>query len=102
MFYIGSRYITDKDSVSIEEDNILSDYLSNCKLDYQAKYRMNLPENHEIPEGFYCTFYREAKERMFHATLDEESFTVIVLNEKGWDSDSSDKRDKEQVRLKHI
>ena len=90
--------MTDKDSVCIEEDAILSDYLSNCKFDKQ-NHHMYLPDEneHQIPEGFECTFYREAKERMFQATVDEESFTVIVLDEKGWDTDSSDKRHQEQV-----
>ena len=91
MFYVGSRHVTDKDSSCIEEDDILADYLSNCKLD-QEKHCMHLPDatEHEIPEGFDCVFYREAKEKIYEATVDEESFNVIVLSENGWDSDSSE------------
>lgn len=82
----------------MEEDAVLSDYLSNCQFD-NAKHHMDLPDekDHEMPEGFRCKFYREAKETMFEATVDGECFTIMVLNEKEWDSDSSDRRDKEQV-----
>jgi hypothetical protein len=55
------------------------------------------PNYHGMPEGFKCTFYREAHERMFSATVGEETYTVIVLDEKGWDSDSSTKRNQKQV-----
>ncbi|CAB4030645.1 Hypothetical predicted protein, partial [Paramuricea clavata] len=96
----GSRYVIDKDSVCIKEDSILSKYLSNCKFD-DANHSMDLPDEkvHEMPEGFGCMYYREAKERMFSATVDEERFTVTVLDEKGWDSDLSDKRDQNQVGI---
>jgi hypothetical protein len=62
---------------------------------------MHLPDEniHEIPKGFECEFYREAKERLFEVTLDGECFTVIVWDEKGWDSDSSDERYVEQVKF---
>ena len=98
LFSIGSRNVILKDSICVEEDDILSDYLSNCTLD-QANHCMSLPDEkeHEIPEGFDCVYYREAKERMYEATVDDESYTVIVLDEKGWDSDATEKRNKEQV-----
>ena len=90
--------MTAKDSICIEEDDILADYLSNCKLD-QEKHCMRLPDEkeHEIPEGFDCVYFREAKEIMYEVAVDEESFTVIVLDEQGWDSDTSERRDKKQV-----
>jgi hypothetical protein len=90
--------VTDKDNVCIEEDAILSDYLSNCQFDH-AKHHMDLPDekDHEMPEGFGCGFKREAQERIFEATVDGECFTVIVSDEKGWDSDFSNRRDKDQV-----
>ena len=97
--YAGYRYATDKDSaICMEEDTILSDYLYNCKFN-KAYPRMELPDpnEHRMPEGFNCTFYREANERMFSATVGEESYSVIVLDEKGWDSDSSAKRNQKQV-----
>jgi hypothetical protein len=99
VIYAGYRYATDKDSViCMEEDTILSDYLYNCKFN-KAYPRMELPDpnEHRMPEGFNCIFYREANERMFSATVGEESYTVIVLDEKGWDSDSSAKRNQKQV-----
>ncbi len=99
MIYVGYRYAIDKDNViCMEEDTILSDYLSNCKLDKES-HSMELPDRkyHEMPKGFKCTFYRESKERFFSATVDEESYTIIVLDEEGWDSDSSKKRDQKQV-----
>ena len=97
IFRIGCRYATAED-ICIEEDNTLSDYLSNCKLD-QAKHCLHLPDEteHGTLEGFDCVFYREAEERMYEATLDGESFIVIVLNENGWDSDFSEKRETKRV-----
>ena len=86
----------DKDSYCIEEDDILSDYLSNCKFD-KENHRLTLPVENEIPEGFMLLFFREAEERMYEATMDEERFTVIVLNENGWDSDTSERRKQKQV-----
>ena len=99
----GSRYVTAKDSICMEEDDILADYLSNCKLD-QEKHGMRLPDEkeHEIPEGFDCVYYREAKETLYEATVDDESFTVIVLDEQGWDSDSSERRDKKQFGIRVV
>ena len=87
-----------KDSICIEEDDILSDYLSNCTLD-QANHCMSLPDEkeHKIPEGFDCVFYRVAKERMYEATLNDESYIVIVLDENGWDSDTIKRRPQQQV-----
>ena len=102
MFYIydfiGSRRVTDKDSICVEEDAALSDYLSKCKF-REEEYRMHLPNENDcqIPEGFECRFYREANERIFEATIDGECYTVVVWDEKGWDSDSSQKRRMEQV-----
>jgi hypothetical protein len=93
--------VTDKDSVCLEEDAILSDYLSYCKLvKRDDNVTLCLPDekDHEIPEGFGCIFHREAEERIFSTTGDEEEcFTVIVLDEKGWDSDGVDKREQKQV-----
>ncbi len=104
MFCIGSRHVTDKNSVCVEEDENLSRYLSHCKFD-QENHSMCLPDEtvHELPEGFSCIFYREAKERIFSATGDEEEpFTVIVLDEQGWDSDTSEKRHQKQVCCFHF
>ena len=93
--------MTDKDSVCLEEDAILSDYLSYCKLVKRGdNVTLCLPDekDHEIPEGFGCIFYREAEERIFSTTGDEEEcFTVTVLDEKGWDSDGVDKREQKKV-----
>ena len=86
----------DKDNYCIEEDNILSDYLSNCKFD-EEKHRLNLPDENEIPEGFKLLFFREAEEKMYEATMNEERFTVIVLDENGWDSDTAERRKQKQV-----
>ena len=90
--------MTDKDDVCKEEDVILADYLSNCTFD-ASENCVVLPEedNHELPKGFSWTFFRKAEERMFSATVDEERFTVIVLDETGWDSDVCAKRDQKQV-----
>ncbi|CAB4004440.1 Hypothetical predicted protein [Paramuricea clavata] len=102
----GSRFVTDKDSGCLEEDAILSDYLSHCKLDQKNdNVTLCLPakKDHEIPEGFGCIFYRQAKERIFSATDDEEEcFTVIVFDEKGWDSDGVDKREQEQFGIRVV
>ena len=93
--FLGSRYVTDKDDVCKEEDMILADYLSNCTFDASKKCVV-LPEK-ELPKGFCWTFFRKAEERMFSATVDEERFTVIVLDETGWDSDVAARRDQKQV-----
>ena len=101
MIYVGYRHAIDKDNViCMEEDTILSDYLSNCKLN-KENHSMELPDPkcHEMPKGFKYTFNRESKERFFSATVDEESYTIIVLDEEGWDSDTSKKRDQKQVCL---
>ena len=84
----------------MEEDSLLSDYLSNCKFD-KENHSMELPDEkyHEMPKGFMCTFYREAKETFYSVTVDDESYTVIVLDQKGWDSDTSSRRDQQQVCL---
>ena len=55
-----------------------------------------LPEK-ELPKGFCWTLFRKAEKRMFSATVDEERFTVIVLDETGWDSDVAAKRVQKQV-----
>ena len=98
----GSRYVAVQES-DISEDDILSEYLSSCKLDRES-HCMHLPEEngHEIPEGFDCVFYREAKEIMYEATFDEETFIVIVLDENGWDSDSCKKRKKKQFGIRVV
>ena len=90
--------MANKDSVCTEEDKILSDYLSYCHID-TVKHHMDLPnkEDHEIPKGFACTFYRGAEEKIYHASFENEEFIIIVLDEKGWDSDTSNKRDQKQV-----
>ena len=94
----GSRNASEEDKQFFtEEDEFLAQYLSKCKLD-KENHRLFLPENHDQEDqGFKCTFYREAKERMFQVSLDEERFTIIVLDQKGWDSDTAGKRAKEQV-----
>ena len=94
----GSRYASEDDKYFFtEEDESLAHYLSKCKLD-KENHHLDLPEKHDQDDhGFKCTFYREAKERIFEVSLDEERFTLIVLDEKGWDSDTSGRRDQEQV-----
>ena len=55
----GYRYAEEKDNdLCMKEDSLLSDYLSNCKLD-KENHSMKLPDqkDHEMPEGFKCTFY---------------------------------------------
>ena len=98
LFCAGFRQVTEENDVFVKEDEVLSDYLSNCSFD-EAKHRLDLPNENDYkkPEDFVCVFYREAKERMFEATVDGESFIVTVSNQNTWDSDSSDKRHKEQV-----
>ncbi|XP_028399889.1 uncharacterized protein LOC114523221 [Dendronephthya gigantea] len=99
----GPRYAADKDNVSIEEDEILTDYLSHCKIDTE-KHSMDLPDknDHEIPKGFACTFYREAEERMYRTTFEDEEFLVIVLDQTGWDSDTSNKRVQKQFGVRVV
>ena len=97
----GYRNAEDKyNAFFMDEDRVLSEYLSSCKLD-KENHSMKLPDEKEdeMPEGFMCTFYREAKETYFSVTVDDESYTVIVLDQKGWDSDSSKKREQQQVCL---
>ena len=97
VFYTGSRYVSDEDSVCKKEDEFLANYLSNCKFD-KENHHIHLPEKHDLEnQGFKCSFYREAKERMFKVLCAEECFTIIVLDQKGWDSDGSEKRDQKQV-----
>lgn len=90
--------MANKDSVCTEEDKILSDYLSYCHID-TVKHHMDLPDekDHEIPKGFACTFYREAEERIYRASFENEEFMVLVLDQTGWDSDTSNRRDQKQV-----
>ena len=90
--------MTEEHDVFLKEDEVLSDYLSNCRFD-KAKHHLDLPNenDYKIPEGFVSVFYREAKERMFEATVDGDCFTVTLSNQNRWDSDSSAKRHKEQV-----
>ena len=94
----GSRNASEEDKQFFtEEDEFLAHYLSKCKLD-KENHHLSLPENHEQEDqGFKCTFYRKAKERMFEVSSDEERFTIIVLDQKGWDSDTAGKRAQEQV-----
>ena len=87
----------DKDDVCKEEDMILSDYLSHCTFDASKHCVLPEEEHNKCPEGFICTFHREAEERMFSANVDKESFTVIVSDETVWDSDGSEKRHRKQV-----
>lgn len=86
----------DEDSVCKKEDEWLTSYLSNCKFD-KENHHLHLPEDDQEDQGFKCTFYREAKERMFEVSADGECFTVIVLDQKGWDSDNKNKRPQKQV-----
>ena len=101
----GPRYL-DEDEKAKEEDNTLCDYLSKCKYDPNSGdgQMMSLPDPNDmlLPEGFECQFYREAKESFYQATMDGESFTIIILEQKDWDSDGSKKRDKNQVLLKYM
>ena len=101
--YTGPRYVTDKDRVCTEEDAILADYLSHCRID-TVKHKMLFPDekHHKIPDGFACTFYREAEEKMYRTTFDDEEFLVIVLDQGGWDSDISSKRDQKQVCTAYV
>ena len=94
----GPRHASIEDEkFFIEEDDYLERYLSKCKLD-KENHHLNLPEEHDQDDqGFKCTFYRAAKERIFEVTADDECFTFIVWDQKGWDSDTSDKRAQEQV-----
>ena len=100
MLYIGPRHVTNKESIGKEEDEALSKYLSKCQFK-REEYRMHLPNENDckIPDDFECGFYREASERIFEATVDGEGYTVIVWDEKGWDSDTSNKRHITQVCL---
>ena len=59
---------------------------------------MDLPD-HKIPDGFDWTYYRVAKENILEAVADGEYFTVVVYDEKSWDSDQSGKRNQEQVSI---
>ena len=90
--------MTDKDDISMNEYAVLSEYLSNCNFD-KTKHHLELPNENvcEIPEGFFCSFYRVAEERAFEATVNGDCFTVFLSNQRTWDSDSSEKRHKEQV-----
>ena len=98
MFYKGPRRVTNNESIGKKEDESLSEYLSKCQFK-REEYRMHLPDENDckIPDNFECTFYREANERIFETTVDGECYTVIVWDEKGWDSDSSHKRHMKQV-----
>lgn len=99
VFYTGPRYVSDKDSVCIEEDECLAHYLSNCKFN-KENHHIDLPETRDKEdEGFKCIFYREEKESIFEASFDEECFTFIVSDQKKWDSDSLDKREEEKVGM---
>ncbi|XP_046846609.1 uncharacterized protein LOC124440295 isoform X4 [Xenia sp. Carnegie-2017] len=101
----GPRYL-DEDEKAKEEDNTLCDYLSKCKYDPNSGdgQMMSLPDPNDmlLPEGFECQFYREAKESFYQATMDGECFTIIVLEQKDWDSDGSKKRDKNQFGIRFI
>ncbi|XP_028398389.1 uncharacterized protein LOC114521994 [Dendronephthya gigantea] len=99
----GPRYVTDKDEVCLEEDAILSDYLSHCTID-TAEHKMSIPDDkdHEMPEGFAWTFYRRAEEKMYRTSLDDEGFLVIVLDESGGDSDASSWREKKQLGFRVV
>ena len=55
------------------------------------------PDEHKIPDDFECKFYRRTKEKIFEATFEEESFSVIILDEKGWDSEKAGEEDQDQV-----
>ena len=58
-------------------------------------HQLNLPTA-EIPlhEEFTCNFYRASQEDFYSV----EGFTIIFLDEKGWDTDTSERRHQEQVR----
>ena len=95
-FYVGKRFVHNETGFFDEEYEILSDYLSKCVLD-SANHCLNLPSS-DFPEGFKCSFYRASEEKFYSCEGDKnETFTVIILDEKGWDSDCSDKREQKQV-----
>ena len=100
---LGSRFVTTKSIEVEEEGKILSDYLSHCTLD---NHHLNLPSDDiPLPDGFQCLFYRAAQEDSYSYEEDEdkeevevdEGFTIIFLDENGWDSDTSEKRSQKQV-----
>ena len=95
-FHTGTRYF--KKRHYIEENKQLLDYLSNCKFD-EANHVLHLPDpdEHKIPDDFKCTFRRRTKEKIFEATFEEESFNVIILDEKDWDSEKAGEEDQDQV-----
>ena len=97
MFYSGPRHVIDTDSVRLEEDESLANYISNYRFD-KENHHIHLPGKLDQEEqNFECTFYRKAKERKFEATFNEECFTFIVFDQKIWDSGSMDKREEEKV-----
>ena len=98
VFYSGPRHVIEEDSVRIDENESLAHYISNhCKFD-KENHHIDLPEKHnEEEQNFVCDFYREARERKFEATFNEECFTFIVSDQKLWRSDSMDKREEEKV-----
>lgn len=95
---IGPRFLAGDEAKN--EAEILCDYLSNCKFDeHNSDAQMILPDENEmkIPDGFDCLFYREAKEKFYNAEMDGEVYKIIVLHEKGWDSNGLIKIPQNQV-----
>ena len=62
-------------------------------------HQLNLPAAEiPLPEEFTCHFYRASEEDFFSIEEGGHTFTIIFLDEKGWDTDTSEKRPQEQVR----
>ena len=61
-------------------------------------HQLNLPAEIPLPEEFTCHFYRASEEDFFSIEEGGQTFTIIFLDERGWDTDTSEKRHQEQVR----
>lgn len=98
----GSRFVSEKSAERDVEDEILSEYLSHCEFDI-VNHELNLPPDViPLPEGFSCSFYRAAQEDFYSVQEDDQTFTVIFLDEKGWDSDTSEQRMHEQFGIRVV
>ncbi|XP_046847084.1 uncharacterized protein LOC124440703 isoform X1 [Xenia sp. Carnegie-2017] len=99
----GPRFLAGDEAKN--EAEILCDYLSNCKFDeHNSDAQMILPDENEmkIPDGFDCLFYREAKEKFYNAEMDGEVYKIIVLHEKGWDSNGLIKIPQNQLGMRFV
>ncbi len=101
MIYVGYRHAIDKDNmICMEEDTILSDYLSNCKLN-KENHSMELPDPNAMKcrKGLSIRLTASQKKDFFPPLLMKRVTLLCVLDEEGWDSDTSKKRDQKQVCL---